>query len=149
MLLIETVSDHNIGRRNWAYWKQIRLFANTLWQNEGDIERDSMKNWWTMITALDFTFFTADILFIAYRVFIDISWLHLPICSIDILIIWIDEYSESNIFCIKCRNQPLNCFVWVWDAKFLLQFEFELQSSILDRHLFHFAEESRFMFNAS
>ena len=32
MLLIETVSDHNLGRRNWIYWKQIRLFANTLWQ---------------------------------------------------------------------------------------------------------------------
>ena len=39
----------------------------------------------------------------------------------------------------------------MWDAKFELQFEFELQSLILDRKLFffRFAEESRFMFNTS
>jgi len=37
--LIETVSQHNIGRRNLSFWKQMRLFANTL-QQERRLHRE-------------------------------------------------------------------------------------------------------------
>jgi len=57
--LIEAFSHHNIGRKNWACWKQMRLFANTSRQERRlhrerarESERESMENWEATITAL-------------------------------------------------------------------------------------------------